>query len=106
MRGRMIAVVAAVLLVLALPVGASAHRFSGSHAFSAMLMSPMDFNDVTGAGYVATKNMHPLGFSSHSHLTAAFHKVFGVPPSAVRPPRLSSSCGHVPCADGLPATVT
>ena len=63
MRGRMTAVLTAVLLVLAFPVAASAHRFSASHAFSAMLMSPMDFNEVTGAGYVATKNMHPLGFS-------------------------------------------
>ena len=47
-----------------------------------------------------------VGFSSHSHLTAAFHKVFGVPPSAVRAPRLSSSCGNVRGADELPATVT
>jgi AraC-like DNA-binding protein len=25
-----------------------------------------------------------LGFSSHSHLTAAFHREFGVPPSEAR----------------------
>jgi AraC-like DNA-binding protein len=25
-----------------------------------------------------------VGFSSHSHLTASFHRAFGVPPSCVR----------------------
>jgi AraC-like DNA-binding protein len=37
-----------------------------------------------------------LGFSSHSHLTSAFHRVFGVPPSAVRDAPLASSCGVPP----------
>jgi AraC family transcriptional regulator len=59
-------------------------------------------NGATDLKEVATR----VGFSSHSHLTAAFHKVFGVPPSAVRAPLLSSSCGLVQHADGLPAMVT
>ncbi len=29
-----------------------------------------------------------VGFSSHSHLTASFHRAFGVPPSCVRKRRL------------------
>ncbi len=47
-----------------------------------------------------------VGFSSHSHLTAAFHKRFGVPPSAVRDrPPLSSSCGLSQRADRIPVLV-
>jgi AraC-like DNA-binding protein len=38
-----------------------------------------------------------VGFSSHSHLTSAFHNVFGVPPSAVRDGGLlSCSCALSP----------
>ncbi len=47
-----------------------------------------------------------VGFSSHSHLTAAFHKRFGVPPSAVRDRApLSSSCGLSPGAGRIPVLV-
>jgi AraC family transcriptional regulator len=50
---------------------------------------------------VATK----VGFSSHSHLTTAFHNLFGIPPSTIRDaPLLAGSCslstvpGHDPSA--------
>jgi AraC family transcriptional regulator len=47
-----------------------------------------------------------VGFSSHSHFTAAFRKLFGIPPSAVRDrPLLSSSCGLSRRADRIPVPV-
>ena len=31
-----------------------------------------------------------LGFSSHSHSTSRFHREFGMPPSHIRPPRVTT----------------
>jgi hypothetical protein len=61
MRGRWIAGVVAVAALLAVPVSASGHG-EKAMAFGS-LMSLSDFNTTTGAGYVATRNMHGLGFT-------------------------------------------
>jgi transcriptional regulator GlxA family with amidase domain len=43
-----------------------------------------DLADIAGA----------VGYSSHSHLTASFHRVFGAPPSAVRGVVSGLGCGQ------------
>ena len=64
MRVRLFAGVVAVAALLALPVGASAH-FERSTAFGAF-MDLADFNGATGAGFVATKNLHGMGFTERA----------------------------------------
>jgi LVIVD repeat len=61
MRVRLVVAVVAVTTLLALPVSAAGHGEKAT-AFGS-LMSLSDFNTVTGAGYVATKNMHGMGFT-------------------------------------------
>jgi hypothetical protein len=64
MRVRLLAGVVAVAALLALPVGASGHAEKAT-GFAA-LMDLADFNGVTGAGYVATKNLHGMGFTERA----------------------------------------
>src|ERR671910_3104913 len=64
MRVRLTAVVVAVAALLAMPVSASGHAERAT-AFGA-LMDLADFNGVTGAGYVATKNLHGMGFTERA----------------------------------------
>ena len=62
--------------------------------------------DLVANGAVDLKEVATrAGFSSHSHLTRAFRKVFGVPPSAMRATPLSLSCGHLQAAAGLLASL-
>src|SRR5215207_920661 len=64
MRVRLTAGVVAVAALLALPVSASGHAERAT-AFGA-LMDLADFNGVTGSGYVATKNLHGMGFTERA----------------------------------------
>jgi hypothetical protein len=61
MKARVAALIGAVAVALAFPVAASGHGMN-ANAFGA-LMELDDFNTATGAGYVATKNLHGMGFA-------------------------------------------
>jgi hypothetical protein len=64
MRGRVV-LLGALALMLAVPVGASAHTFRTA-TFSLGLSKPALFNEITGADYTLTKNMHPMSFEFRS----------------------------------------
>jgi transcriptional regulator GlxA family with amidase domain len=54
------------------------------HQYLKHLRLRVSLDYVTQSGVDLTNLALKIGFSSHSHFTEAFHKTFGMPPSAMR----------------------
>jgi hypothetical protein len=73
---RSLTVLGALLAVLAVPVAAQGHALT-YNSFGSSLMPLGEFNTITGADYVATNNMHPMGFSFREGYVPGSFGTFG-----------------------------
>jgi LVIVD repeat len=73
---RPLVVLATLCAMLAVPVAAQGHDMT-YNAFGSAMMPLGKFNGITGAGFAATKNMHPMSFNAREGYVAGNFGTFG-----------------------------